>query len=104
MAYTFFITSVAWVFFMAESFSQAFGLLGRAVSRPFAGLGYSSYVPLLLGCFLLLCLEWIQRRREFFLQIADLPVVLRWTIYNVAILVILVFGAFGSNEFIYTQF
>lgn len=104
MAYTFFITSVAWVFFMADSFSQAFGLLGRAVSRPFAGLGYSEYLPLLLGCFLLLCLEWIQRRREFFLQIADLPVVLRWTIYNLAIIVILVFGAFGSNEFIYTQF
>ena len=104
MVLTFFLTSLAWVFFMGNSFGQAFGIFSRIVIQPFAGLDYTSYIPLLGGCFLLLVLEWFQREKEFFLQIERLPLVLRWGTYFVSILVILVFGAFGSNEFIYTQF
>lgn len=104
MVSTFFLTSVAWVFFMADSFRQAFGLLGRVVMHPFSGLSYSSYLPMLFACILLLVLEWFQREKEFFLQIEKFPKIARWGIYYVSILVILVFGAFGSTEFIYTQF
>ena len=104
MLWTFALTSFAWVFFMGDSFSQAFGVLSGIVTRPYMALDYSAYLPLLGGCFLLMLLEWFQRGREYFLDIAHLPLVLRWGIYNVCILVILVFGAFGSTEFIYTQF
>lgn len=104
MLSTFFITSIAWVFFMADSFGQAFGLLGRVVTNPYSGLGYTSYLPMLFACVLLLVLEWFQREKEFFLQIANFPLIARWAVYYVSILVILVFGAFGSTEFIYTQF
>jgi len=104
MLVTFISTSIAWVFFMADSFSQAFGLLGRIVTNPYSGLGYTSYLPMLLACVLLLVLEWFQRKKEFFLQIENFPLIARWAVYYVSILVILVFGAFGSTEFIYTQF
>ena len=101
---TFFITSIAWVFFMGDSFSQAFGIIARVVTNPFSGLEYSKYLPMLFACIFLLILEWFQREKEFFLQIAHFPLIARWGIYYVAILVIIVFGAFGSTEFIYTQF
>jgi len=104
MLWTFFLTSIAWVFFMGDSFSQSFGILAGIIRRPYLGLGYSTYLPLLLGSVLLLVLEWFQRKKEFFLQIENLPFAVRWLTYYVCILVILVFGAFGSTEFIYTQF
>jgi len=104
MAVTSLGTALGWVFFMAASVSQAFGILGHMVSRPYLGLGYAAHLPLLLGCLLLLAVEWIQREREYVLQVDGLPIVARWGLYYSAIIVILVFGAFGSSEFIYTQF
>lgn len=104
MAITFLGTSVAWVFFMGESFTQAFGVLGRIFLQPFQGLDYSAYLPLLGGILVLLGLEWFQREKEFFLQIERFPRPARWGIYCASIIVILVFGAFGSTEFLYTQF
>lgn len=104
MLSTFFIISIAWVFFMSDSFRQAFGILSRVATHPFSGLSYSSYIPMLFACFLLLVLEWFQREKEYFSQIAKYPLIARWAIYYVSILVIIVFGAFGSTAFIYTQF
>jgi alginate O-acetyltransferase complex protein AlgI len=104
MAGTFMLTSIAWVFFMSDSFGQAFGLLGRVAAHPFMNLDYSAYLPMLIACGLLLAVEWIQREKEFFLQIGNLPLVLRWGIYYVSLLLIIVFGAFGSTGFMYTQF
>lgn len=104
MLFTFLLTSAAWVFFLGDSFSEAFGIFSRIVRYPFAAMDYSGYLPLLIGCTLLIAVEWLQREKEFFLQIADFPPVLRWAVYYALILVIFVFGAFGSSEFIYTQF
>lgn len=101
---TFLITSFAWVFFLGDSFGQAFGILGRMVTHPFLALDYSSYLPLLGACLLLLVLEWLQREKEFFLQVEGFPRAVRWVIYFASILILMVFGAFGSTEFIYTQF
>jgi alginate O-acetyltransferase complex protein AlgI len=104
MLRTFLLVSFAWVFFMAGSFGEAFGVLAGIVSRPYQGLDYVQYLPLLGACFLLLIVEWLQREKEFYLQIAGFPIAVRWPVYFLCIVAILVFGAFGSNEFIYTQF
>ena len=104
MAFTFLMTSFAWVFFRADSFSQAVGFLARAVSHPFLSLGYGSFLPMLLACSLLLVIEWFQRDKEHLLAVAGLPVFVRWVIYEAAIILVAVFGAFGSNGFIYAQF
>ncbi len=104
MLRTFLLVSFAWIFFMASSFADSYGVISGIITRPFQGLDYTPYLPLLVGCFLLLGLEWLQREKEYFLQIPALPLVVRWFAYSTCILIILVFGAFGSNEFIYTQF
>ena len=98
------LVSFAWIFFMASSFSDAYGILTGIFTRPYQGLDYQPFVPLLVGCVLLLSLEWLQREKEFFLQIAELPFPVRWLAYNLCIVIILVFGAFGSTGFIYAQF
>lgn len=104
MAATFSMTSFAWIFFMSDSFGQAFGLIGRAVTHPFTGMDYGAYLPMLLACTGLLILEWIQREKEFLLEIGELPVVLRWGIYYLSLLLLAVFGAFGGPGFLYAQF
>ena len=101
---TFVLTLVAWVFFRSIDIGSAFGYLGRMVSRPYGGLDYARFVPMLLACAALLTLEWIQREKQFLLQVDDLPVVGRWAVYSAGVLMLLVFGAFGSTEFIYFQF
>ncbi len=104
MIVTFAATSFAWVFFRSETIGDASGYLGRMFSHPFMHQNYSRFLPLLFASVLILFVEWLQRTREHFLQIEHFPMVFRWIIYYSIIIVILVFGAFGSNEFIYTQF
>ncbi len=101
---TFTATTFAWIFFRSSSLSQAFDYITRIISVPYLNLNYSQYIPLFFAIVLLLFLEWIQRTKEHFLQIENLHVILRWMIYFSAIILLLVFGAFGSNEFIYFQF
>ena len=57
----------------------------------------------LLWCFLLVAVEWLQRRKEHPLQLDALPVWARWTAYYV--LILLTFFARGQEQtFIYFQF
>jgi alginate O-acetyltransferase complex protein AlgI len=100
---TFALVSFAWVFFRADSLAQAFGYLGRIVTAPIGTLD-PQYVPYLLLCLVLLVVEWVQRGREFALQIGSFPLPLRWVNYTALLLVLLVFGSFGSRHFIYVQF
>jgi len=101
---TFALLLPAWIFFNSRSVDDAIGYMGRAILHPFSKLDYSSYFPMLLACILLLAIEWIQREKDFMMQVENLPVALRWVLYYLSAFVILVFGAFGNNEFIYFQF
>jgi len=104
MSGTFGLALVGWIFFRSPTIADAAGYLAGMVSRPCLGTEVSLWVPMLLACTGLLALEWVQRGRRFLLDIGNLPVWLRWPLYQVALFLILVFGAFGGNEFIYTQF
>lgn len=104
MFLTFSLTTFAWVFFRSESIGQASSYLSRMFLHPFMNLNYNKFIPLLIASILLLFIEWLQRTKKHFLQIEHIPVALRWLIYFCCIIVLLVFGAFGSNDFIYSQF
>jgi hypothetical protein len=104
MLMTFSATLVAWVFFRSPSIGDAFGYLRTAAERPYEGLGYMGYLPLLLACGLLLGVEWLQRERQYFLQIDRFPRAVRWGLCYLVLALILVFGAFRQQEFIYFQF
>ena len=101
---TFSLTTFAWIFFRSESIGQSFSYIARMVSHPFMNQNYNQFVPLLLASVLLLFVEWLQRTKMHFLQIENIHVAFRWLIYFSSIIILLVFGAFGSNDFIYSQF
>lgn len=104
MLATFMVVMMAWVFFRATSVGQAVHFIGRIVTVPYLGLGYGQYLEPLTYAMVPLVVEWLQRERQHGLEIACLPVWLRWTIYCATIVGILLFGDFGSNAFIYFQF
>jgi alginate O-acetyltransferase complex protein AlgI len=104
IAATFGATLFAWVFFRSRSIGQALGYLCMMVSVPPDGRNYGLLVPMLGACLALLAIEWLQRNRAHVLEIGFLPRTARWAIYYAAILVLFVFGNFGSHAFIYSQF
>ena len=101
---TFTMVLMSWIFFKSSSLGEAIGFFWRLISQPYLGQEYSKYSIMLFASFALLGVEWIQRKKEFMLQIDNLHVTVRWSIYCLCVIAILVFGAFGSNEFIYSQF
>ncbi|PNQ73889.1 membrane-bound O-acyltransferase family protein [Hanstruepera neustonica] len=104
---TFFITVIAWIFFRAENVSHAFSYLGSLFSRSFFELpNYQGLNFIYLGLIIaLVVVEWLQRNKEHGLELnttwISKPV--RWSLYIVIILVIVVFGN-SQQEFIYFQF
>jgi D-alanyl-lipoteichoic acid acyltransferase DltB (MBOAT superfamily) len=104
---TFGLTVLAWIFFRAESVSQAASYLRNlfrgfgepSLFSPADGLGRT------LGFIaLLVTVEWIQRNRQHGLQLnGALARPVRWLIYYALIAAIFAFGG-PSQQFIYFQF
>ena len=104
MLVTFGLTLLAWVFFRAPSITDAFLYIGRMFAHPVGGRGYGDFSAPITYSLILLGIEWVQREKQHALEIPELPVAVRWAVYNVVIIAFLLFGNFGSNEFIYFQF
>ena len=49
-------------------------------------------------------MEWFQRDKQHALDWKKWPLAIRWPGYFAILAIILVFGNFGSSEFIYFQF
>jgi len=98
---TFFLVLIAWVFFRARSLGHALdylhGMFAGGWSMPTNLLGFVYVVGLL-------SIEWIQREKPHALEISGLPMPLRWTIYYLLAIVILVYRAGNNASFIYFQF
>lgn len=110
---TFFMTVIAWIFFRAESISQALNIIRKIFSSSlfqmpdYLGKNDLLYFVIHLGLIgFLLLVEWIHRDRQFGLQFHE-PMLkkpmARWTIYAFVMVLILLFGGKQSN-FIYFQF
>ncbi len=108
---TFCIVVLAWVFFRAETVGQAFEYLAAVFSSnpvnfsgiSFTGLAAGSIPIALLLIFVLLVVEWFQKEKEHALEVTRLPIIVRWTIYTVLVVLTLTF--FGATKtFIYFQF
>jgi D-alanyl-lipoteichoic acid acyltransferase DltB (MBOAT superfamily) len=106
MFITFGLTTFAWIFFRAESLSQAVDYIYRIFSESiFSGLkiGSSSVAMLVIGFAIM---EWLGRHNQY--AIADLGIKwrrsLRWAAYYAIIVLILFFSGGGERPFIYFQF
>lgn len=104
MLVTFMITLLAWVFFRASSISSAGEYIFQAFRSPWQNMDYSQYSAVLPFAFAPLVVEWFRRTKQHGLDIANIPQPFRWVIYLLVLTSILLFGKFGSQEFIYFQF
>ncbi len=106
---TFSMTTLAWIFFRANSLTHAWEYLSRIFASPYiSNPGFSSQT-VTFGVFMLLIMslvvvEWLQRDKQHGLQIHSWPLALRHGAYLATIFAILIYGNFSNNEFIYFQF
>lgn len=103
---TFSIVTIGWIFFRSESLGQAFGYIHRMITD-FSFTFPSNYKTSFAAIVFLIIVEWIQRKREFGLQLPATGLFriryVRWGIYYFMVLII-IFWSDQPKDFIYFQF
>lgn len=104
MLLTFFITLIAWIFFRSDNVGQAFSYIGNMFSISMISIPDLDFILLLPAVLIFILIEWVQRDKEHALEMDNMPVYFRWSVYLVFGFVVLL--AFGNNpnSFIYFQF
>jgi D-alanyl-lipoteichoic acid acyltransferase DltB (MBOAT superfamily) len=100
---TFFLTTIAWIFFRADTITHALDILYEIFSISLINKFevFPLKVLLIIICFIVF--EWIQKMKEHGLQIDHWHYIFRWSSY--VFLSIIIISMFGSkNTFIYFQF
>lgn len=111
--WTFNLVSFAWIFFRANSLSDALYIIQHIfvgsetqafLFRTVPG-GWYEWTIALVAIFFMEFVHWLQRRNGSPRNvIRHQPAWLRWTVYYGLVIIIFMFGKFGATEFIYTQF
>lgn len=108
---TFTLVTIGWIFFRANNLQDAFYIL----THLFKGISFSSkgiikgvdWLDLSIALGVILFMEFIhliQEHRSIRQFLDSKPLVIRWSIYLVIMLLILLFGVFNGTKFIYFQF
>lgn len=114
---TFHLVVFSWIFFRANTLSDAFLLLHNLCDlptivrqiltiAPFEGIALDQY-EILIALVSIGCMEGlhvVQRRWRIRRILSTTPLWLRWGLYYAVIFTIIIFGIFEKNEFIYFQF
>jgi alginate O-acetyltransferase complex protein AlgI len=108
---TFHLIAISWVFFRAKSLGDAWLILRKIGTQlvempsllprfPFTAEHYIGFalIALLIG------IEIADERRSIFQRLAAAPAALRWGVYYLAIVALLLLGRWQVREFIYMQF
>lgn len=110
---TFHLVCFAWIFFRANSISDAVYILqhlfmdwGTGASLPdLMSLGWYDWLIAVLAILVMDAVHWAQRKNGSLREvIRRQPAWLRWSQYYVLIVVIFMFGKFAAGEFIYARF
>ncbi len=103
---TFSLVVLAWVFFRADNISQAIGIVSEIFSFSFFNKLQLLPKSLFVLIILFMITEWRGRHKQYGLQIIENinNAYIRFLFYYVIIGVILLFGNFSENQFIYFQF
>ena len=100
---TFILTTIAWVFFRAETVTEAWVYVVKMFNFKAYGFPQVDLKPFIY-IFILLFVEWIQRKKKHGLELSNVRhTYIRWIIYLLVFILILFFGA-SSDSFIYFQF
>lgn len=115
----FFLVCFSWIFFRANSISDAFYIVTQSatvLTNPaqlfaldwnhgiFMGQGFKVFGVSVLAILIMETVHLIQRNGSVSELINRRPVWIRWSVYYLAIIAVLLFGQFGHQEFIYFQF
>ena len=104
---TFTLVTLTWVFFRAETVSQAIGYISRIFSPSILSFPehHGSIATLILITIFVL-IEWVGRSDEYAIATlgATFPWVVRWSFYSLILLVIVLYGQALGTPFIYFQF
>lgn len=111
------IVCFAWIFFRANSFSDALMLVGNTNLSNISnftngkifelGLSKPEFILSIIAVSLLVVFEWTHKKINIQKIISKQILPIRWSFYISIIFVILIFGIYGSDqvvEFIYFQF
>jgi alginate O-acetyltransferase complex protein AlgI len=106
---TFALTTLAWVFFRAADMASAWIVIrGMLAPGSLSGLGAAFQdsgvrlgVALILG---LEALQWLHRRKSMLARLAAFPAPVRWALWYALILIVIIYGKFGNEEFLYFRF
>ncbi len=106
---TFHLVLFSWIFFRANSLSDALLILKKLWIWPAAhqsvALGKVEMAVALLALLLLAGVEWIQQKGSWRRLLADKPVWVRRSLYYALVMIILLFGMMTrEQQFIYFQF
>jgi len=109
---TFHLVLFSWIFFRANSMSDAFTIIGHLFSNfdP-AGLfsinefGRQHFALAIVSIAILIVVETVQSRINIRGWLSTRSAVVRWAVYYTLVMIILLFGAYDSSRaFIYFQF
>lgn len=115
----FFLVCFSWIFFRANNIADAFYIIGQSASvltnpsqllaldwshAVFMDQGFKIFAVSILAILLMETVHLIQRNGSVSQLIMQRPAWVRWSVYYMAIIAVLLFGQFGHQEFIYFQF
>jgi D-alanyl-lipoteichoic acid acyltransferase DltB (MBOAT superfamily) len=108
---TFHLLLVTWVFFRAQSITDALTVLGRissSLGRLAPLLQRRLVAPDVLVALVLiavlLTVEWLDESRPMWDRLAARPTAVRWAAYYALAVTLLVFGVWNVQQFVYMQF
>ena len=110
MLLTFFLVMMGWIVFRAQSIGQAWEYICRVFNTSLFSIPWliskDFYIPTILSIVAMLIMEWFTRREqhEFALQNLSINKWVRRALYIAVALIIIWYGHFSYNQFIYFQF
>jgi len=114
IAATFVLVNIGWIFFRANSLSDAlyvlthlFAGISLNLSKVYIyiGIGWAELIIMFLAICLMEIIHWLQEKQIGIINLlSNRPVLMRWSAYLAIIMMILLFGSFSGVNFIYFQF
>ncbi|MFT3932961.1 MAG: MBOAT family O-acyltransferase [Chitinophagaceae bacterium] len=108
IAITITLVTFAWIFFRANSVTDAFTIIGNLKSfgaKPFMGDGISNFAHSVLAILILFMveykMEYLPQKFNFF---TSHNIAVRWGSIAITIFLLLILGVFNGGQFIYFQF
>lgn len=105
MGITFFLTTIAWVFFRSENITDALFYIQEIFSLSFFSIPEVFPKKILVYIFILILVEWISKEKQHGLQFsANTNLYFRWCLYFAIWFSILLLDESDTQTFIYFQF